>query len=291
MTLIYSQQFVQGIVLVADNRASKPIGNGKYDPWRDNTQKIFRIKEHIFISFCGDIEFAGAIIGFLIHQANERSELGNLLVFHKKGPKLIKFAYEQLSKDLNRRPDVDFIVAGIDFRRPETVTENGKFAGYMAGIFEKRTFKISCPSFEITESNFFNNPSLISGSGTPALDEKMAKGLQGLYNFNGMSTLEYHGMLIADSLKNKSEELGISSVGGLFQIVTIDQSGSRFIGYKSRSKEHKDPLTLDLEMTIRNGKWVQRDLKTGTEIALLSPPEVVEAFRADGSQELFALLN
>lgn len=71
MTLIYGQQFIDGIIITADSRASKLNPTGKYDPWKDNTQKIFRIKGHLFVSFCGDIDFAGSIISFLINEVRK----------------------------------------------------------------------------------------------------------------------------------------------------------------------------------------------------------------------------
>ncbi|MFZ3020294.1 MAG: hypothetical protein WA051_02125 [Minisyncoccia bacterium] len=291
MTLIYSQQFLQGIVLVADSRSSKVDTAGKYDAWRDNTQKIFRIKDHTFISFCGDIEFAGVIIQFLIRQVHEKSQLANIHVFYRKAPKLIKFAYEQLARVLNRRPLVEFIIAGVDFSRPELIKENGKIVGHIGNVFDKKAFKISCPKFEIKESGFLNHSQLIGGSGTPALEEGLATDLQGLYNFGGIGPLDYHGMLISGALKENAEKLGIDTVGGLFQIVVIDQNGSRFVGYKSRSKEHEDPNTLDLEMALRNGRWVQKNLKTGKETPLLYPPEIIDAIKINDSPELFALLE
>ena len=283
MTVIYGQEFMQGIVMIADSRASKSD-----KPWADNTQKIFRLGGHLFISFCGDIDFAGSIIEFLITQINHKKELSNPHIFFRKGPKLIKYAYDYLVLKSQRKPDIGFIVAGMDYDRPERVMENGKVTGYISNIFDKKTFKIYSPNFIPEEANFFKKPILALGSGA-FLVNKFENDFKRLSNFGGIGPLHYHAMIISGAIKEEAEKAGETSVGGLFQIVVIDTEGSRFVPYKSRSSENNDPNFLDLEMTMRDGRWVQRHLKTNKEVFLLHPPEVIKV--NDDSAELFALLN
>ena len=181
-----------------------------------------------------------------------------------------------------------FVIAGIDFNRPEPIMDNGKMTGYMEGFFDKKVFQISSPNFEVVEANFFKRPILILGSGATVINS-LEDDFKELYKFGGVGNLDARALIISGGLKDKAEKLGINSVGGLFQIVVIDPKGSRFIPYKSRSPENKNPIFLDLEMAIKDGRWVQRDLKTGKEIILLHPPEVV-SINSDSS-DLFAILN
>jgi hypothetical protein len=283
MTVIYGQEVVQGIVMIADSRASK-----SGEPWADNTQKIFRLGGHLFISFCGDIDFAGSIIEFLIRQIDKKKELSNPHIFFRKGPKLIKFAYNDLVSKSKRNPDLGFIIAGMDYRRPEKIMENGKVTGYMNNLFDKKTFKVSSPAFIPEEANFFKKPILALGSGA-FLINKFENFFKKLYNFEGIGSLNYHGLIISGAIKDEAEKVGEKSVGGLFQIVVIDPEGSRFVPYRTKSIENTDSNFLDLEMTMNNGRWIQRHLVTGKEVVLLYPPEVIRV--NDDSAELFALLN
>lgn len=291
MTVIYGQHFIDGIVMIADSRASKINADNTYDPWRDNTQKIFHLGEHLFISFCGDIGVAGSIIAFLLEQINLKPNLGNPFVFFDKGPKLIKYAHKCLSAQANRKIDVGFIIGGIDFNRPQPIKDkDGKITGHMP-FFDKKLFKISSPDFQPVESDVIKHPILILGSGASVID-KLEEDLKSLYKFGGINDLNGlwgRASVASGSLKEGIEKLGIDSVGGLFQIVMIGPNGSGFLPYKSRSPQNKDPIKLDLEMTIKNGRWVQIDLNTGKEIEILHPLEVVKI--EDNSPELFAILE
>jgi hypothetical protein len=283
MTIIYGQEFVQGIVMIADSRASKSSS-----PWADNTQKIFHLGGNLFISFCGDIEFAGSIIECLIRRIEQEKEFANPHIFFQKGPKFIKFVYDYLVSKNNRNSDLGFIIAGIDYCRPEKIMENGKITGYMNDLFDKKTFKIFSPNFISEEANFFKKPILALGSGA-FLINKLEDNFKKLYNFGGIGELDSRGLIISGVIKDEAEKVGEKSVGGLFQIVVIDHKGFRFVPYKTRSINNKDLNFLDLEMNIKNGRWIQRNLLTGKEIQLLYPPEVIRT--ADDSAELFALMD
>lgn len=289
MTLVVGQQFFQGIVMIADSRASV-LGGGKIIPWRDNTQKIFRLQEHLFIGFAGDIEFAGSIIAFLIKQINERRKLGQLHLFYSKAPKLIKYAYKVLSDKFGEKRLVSFMVGGVDFRRPAPVKDSrGKVTSYLS-IYDKKLFKLESPEFEMQASSIPNNPILIMGSGEPALVglERDFEKLQ--FGINPSLPLSFHASLIGMTLRNKAKKLGIDTVGGLFQIMTIDNNGSRFLGYKSRSNfeigEEEKNDELDVELIVKNGRLIQKNLISGKESLLLWPPEVLEI--KDPSTDLFA---
>ena len=261
--------------------------NGQFVPWNDNTQKIFHLYKHLFISFAGDIEFAGSIIAFLLRQINQRPKVGNIHIFHYKGPKLLRYAYEFLSQKRGDRPSLEFMVGGMDFTRPAKVlNKDGSVSNSTLAIFDKVLFKFSCPDFSIEEATMANNRILVMGSGESAVgkeEEKAFKEMQ--FGMRADLPLIHQASFIEYDLKEKIKELGIETVGGLFQIVTIDLNGSAFHQYKTRSPGNTSD-ELDLELVIRNGRYVQRNLKTGKEIPLLTPPEVIRI--KDSSIELFA---
>lgn len=276
MTIIIGQQFMGGIILISDSRASKAIGD-KFFPWKDNTQKIFRLSPEMFIGFSGDIEFAGYIIAFLIEELIKKPELQKIKFFSIKGPKIIKHVYDSLTKQLKRSPSIDFIVCGMDYSRPaRTVDENGKTIGYME-IYDKEVFKISSPLF-LPDTTSFESPNIASGSGLPAFevikDEFAKHYLNGAFGFN--TPLAYTAMVFADLISKKIKELGIDSVGGMIQIAVIDNQGIGYVPYQSRSSYNKG-TGLDLEIYMNDsGRFIQRNLNTNKEIQLLFPPEVIK---------------
>lgn len=273
---------------MADCRASIQTGNDVI-PWRDNTQKVFFLDKHLIIGFAGDIETAGSIIAFLSRQIHDRPQLGNIHIFARKGPALIKYAYEELSKN---KPvgEVAFIIAGVDFNRPERVVDSaGKVTGHMP-FFDRKVFKLSSPDFLLHNTSILESPIVIIGSGTPALTEELEKSFKGLqFSFALAGSLAISATTISGILMSKAREVGIDSVGGLMQIAVIENTGAGFVPYKSRSDSHKGPH-LDLELSINpDGRFVQKNLITGQEVLVLSPPEVIQI--KDPAVQLFADLE
>lgn len=282
MTVVLGQHFMEGVAVMADCRASISK-SGKVTPWRDNTQKVFFLNPEIVLGFAGDIGFAGSIISFVSHHMETKPEFGQPHVFSKKAPSVFKYAYKKLCEQTGSKPSVAFIIAGNDLsRKQKVVDKDGKFAGYVS-ITEKIVFKMSAPDF-LPEFASIAKPNVIIGSGTPGLEE-IEKDLFSLqFNVNGGDVT--FGAVISDhALRENIKKKGIDTVGGLSQIAVIDNKGPRFIPYQGKREAFSDG-ELDVEMIIRNGRFVQRDLVTGKEVELLFPPEVVSI--TDQGEELFA---
>jgi len=286
MTLIAGQLFFQGLVLIADSRASISK-NGIIYPWRDNTRKIFLLSNNLAIGFAGDIEFAGSIIGFLGSQIEKRPRLGNLHVFYNKGPKLIRHAYKFLSEKTREKRRVGFMIASLDPNRPEPIkNEKGQISGHI-GIYDKKLFAISFPDDSFEEAGF-NKPSLVLGSGELAVKEKEDE-LKKLRFGLVVDSLYFQASLMDFILRKKIKELGIDTVGGLSQILMIEPKGSSFLEYKGKSDLDNSTDILDVELVIKGDTLVQRNLITGKEIPLLIPPDVIKI--KDPSTDLFADLG
>jgi hypothetical protein len=284
MTVVIAQHFFQGLIVVADSRSSK-LKNGSWIPWRDNTQKIFFLTPSLIIAFSGDIEFAGTIISFVQRQIKIRPQIGLLHRFIDKGPKLIRYGYQYLAKKHEARP-VGFIVAGIDFSRASPLKdEKGNLIGRLP-IYDKRIIKLVSPEFNLERATL-ENPFLIMGSGEIGV-KGLEESLTDLQFGQMLNSLDFQAMLIEILLREKIKFLGIDTVGGLSQIAIIDNNGPRFQNYKGKKDPDKDG-DLDVEMVFQNGRFVQKDLKTGKEIVLLHPPEIIKIEEDDS--ELFAELN
>ncbi len=282
MTVVLGQHFMEGVAVIADCRASLSK-SGTTFPWRDNTQKVFFLNAEIIIGFAGDIEFAGSMIAFVSHHMTNKPKFGQPHIFLKKSLSVLKYAYEKLCEKTGRKPDIAFVIASNDLsRKQKVVDKDGKFTGYI-NITDKIVFKSASPYFT-PELASISKPNVIIGSGTPGLNdiEKDLFNLQ--FNVNGGDVS--FGVVISDhALRENIKKKGIDTVGGLSQIAVIDGKGPRFIPYKGKREPFNDG-DLDVEMTIRNNRFVQRDLITGKEIELLFPPEVVSIVNED--EELFA---
>lgn len=271
---------------MADSRSSLD-SKGNVVPWRDNTQKVFFLTQGIVVGFAGDIEFAGSILSFVAQQLVKYPKLQNLHIFSDKFPRLTKFAYEQVAAQLKRRPQVGFIVAGMDFARPAPVKdEQGKYTGRHLAIFDKKVFKILAPNFQPEHTNMAN-PFVIMGSGEPGI-EKLAPDFKEMIFGQVSGDLTFEAVVIDGSLREEIRKQNITTVGGLTQIAVIDSKGPRYVPYQGKREPFKFTGSdeMEVEMVYKDGRFTQRDLKTGKEAQLLYPPEVVKV--KDDSSDLFA---
>lgn len=285
MTLVFGQKLFQGLILIADSRTTF-FRNQQIVALQDNAQKIFRLGEHSFIAFCGDFEFAEKIISFLFLRIKADSRFKSLHYLCEKGPKVLRYAYNYLAKEKNKNCSVSFILGGVDFSRPARDSQ-GRVIG--VAIFDRRLLMVDfLPSFNIKEVDG-QDPLIIMGSGEPALDASAESMRNMQFQISAIIPLDFHAFMAADSLKTNAEKLGILTVGGLFQIVVIDSSGSRFVPYQASSVPMSGELDVELGVAADNHHLIQRNLKTGKEIPLLFPGEVLKLTGA--STKLFAYQN
>lgn len=286
MTLVAGQLFFQGIVMTADSRVTV-FKNNRIIALKDIGQKLFHFPNNIILGFCGDYDFATSILDFLSRQVEKRPKLQNIFIFYDKAPKLIRYAYEVLSQRKKLRPQVNFLIGGIDFKRPTIVKETGGKKIILGNILNGKLFAFYCPDFIKKEANH-EDSILVIGSGSPSKEntEKDLKKLQ--YSIRADLPLIHAASLISWALRNESKKLKIETVGGLFQVATIDLNGTAFHAYETRSEVNNSD-ELDLALFIRDGRYIQKNLKTGEEKPLLRPHEVINI--EDPSDEIFADLE
>ncbi|MBY0293937.1 hypothetical protein K2Q08_01235 [Patescibacteria group bacterium] len=266
MTVSFGHLFLTGVVVIADSRISTKGGG----PWGDSAQKVFFLNEKIIIAFAGDIEAAAMIIDFLVKAIKQKPELGELSTFVETAPALIKAAWEDVPGEVADK-HVAFIVAGMDFDKPLIPTGVDGVQNRTVGLYERRVVAInSMEDFEPEEANM-EYPSLIIGTGSAGLEvlrNDFAKSQNGMLP----SKLDFHASIMEISLRKEIKGMDIDSVGGLSQIAVIDSHSSRFLTY-----EGGDPIDgTPSAMLVKNNRFIQKNLKTGEEIPLLYPPEVVQ---------------
>lgn len=281
MTVVIAQQFAEGIVIIADSRVS--IGE---DPWADVAQKLFFLGPDLAIGFAGDIEFAGATIYGLSKIIKKKPELGVLDNFVKKAPEIMRLIWDAIPEPKAKR-SIGFIIAGLDRSKPQKVVdEKGKVIGYIPNMFEMSVIKLSSSENFLPRTVSFEEPFVIIGSGKGGI-EGLEKDFRDLQNGNFSEDLSFKAVVMETSLRQRIRDLGIDTVGGLSQIAVIGASGSHFVTYEGK-KDLKD-LESHIELIHKNGRFIQKDHKTGKEVTLLHPAEVINL--PDNVGELFAKLE
>lgn len=284
MTLVYGQLYFQGIVLLADSRTTFVRSDRKIVALQDNAQKIFRLAEHTFIAFSGDFEFANLILAFLYRNIEVNQRLNSLHYLFNKAPKILRYAYNILATEKKEKRPVSFMIAGMDHNRPLRDK-----AGRPVGIhlFDNKLLRISFPGFVIEDATH-KNPILVMGSGEPAIEgnEDAFKDFQ---FGQPILPLVNYAAIIDERLKQKVRELSINTVGGLFQIVTIDLGGSAFHPYQASSRPFSGKMDVELIIDPDTGRYIQRNRTTGKEMPLLLPYEVLR--QNNFETKLFALIT
>lgn len=279
MTVVVGQRFVEGnIMMMADSRISVLGGDKNPIPWKDIAQKIIRLDTNLFIAYSGNVEFAANIIYFIMVYLQKYPKYKNLQLFKIKAPKIIRHAYNVLSKEFREKRDVEFMVGATDFSRPARDSK-GRIVGI--AIFNNFLFKMVFPN-NTTEEASFNKPILIMGSGSPAIDDQDLKEMQ-LKGLGGLQNFLFICHVITYGIKTKVKELGIETVGGMYQIISIHRDGSGFTPYETI--DDRGELTLGLKLNSDGTRYIQYNKKTGKEITLLYPDEILKI--TNKSRELF----
>lgn len=277
MTLVFGQQFIFGVTLMADSRTS--LGG---EPWRDNVQKIYRLSSHMYIGFAGDIDFASNILAFVFDSIEKNPKLKSPTVFAYKGPKIIRYAYNVMVRERGEERAVEFVVAGRDFNRPAR-DSSGIILG--VAIYDTHLFTIQFPGYKIKKTNLHDSFVAIGSGSVAVMAEKgWLDGLQ-----DNMSRIQYdltiHVTHIA--LQERIKKLGIDTVGGMYQIIVIDDmGGSGFTPYQMASEHYSGEIDCEMVLDSSGKRFIQRNLKTGKEMPLLYVHEVLQIIGR--SRELFA---
>jgi hypothetical protein len=273
MTVVLGQQFLQGVIIIADCRASW-VQNGEIIARQDVAQKVFFLTPHLLIGFAGHIELAGELIRLLVQRVNERPHFGNIHQFYMHAPRFLRHHHKQ--KGGFKGDDVHFIVGGVDFRRPERCLDDmGKIKGFMP-FYDRKVFKMESPSFVPIETDPIKKPAVVIGNGMEAFTEEIESDFKKLqFSFALAGSLALSGVTMGGLLYEKVRKVGIDEVGGMMQIAIIENTGWGVVPYKGRSYERSKNDSLDLETYMNDrGRIVQKNLLTGEEIELLFPPEV-----------------
>ena len=255
MTMVIGCHFPEGVVLLADSRASWVEGEKSQDTiYQDTLQKILPLAEGMVIGFAGDVACALAVMSHVHENVSTTPKLRNIRIL---GTELGRYAtnfYEQYCSRLTRKPPIELILAGIDHK-----TKEAYIWVYNHPNFSPKNVK-----------NYF----AILGSGA-SIEQSLIQRWPELFAHQP-GNLKAKADWLFPELELQLQKQGITNIGGLFQILMIDATGVRPLTYGSISLD-PDQYSENYEMKIERGVWEQVDITTGESVKLKKPYEVLRS--------------
>ena len=255
MTMVVGCHFPEGIVLIADSRASWIEGEESPDTvYQDILQKILPLAEGIVIGFAGDVKCALAVMSHIHERVRSTTKLRNIRILGTELSRHAKNYYRQYCVKLRQRPRIELLLAGLDNKKKEVYLWI-----YESPIFSPKEVK----------SNF-----AIIGSG--ALIEQSLNQKWATLFTHQPGNLKAKADWLFPELRQQLEEQSIMNVGGLFQILLIDETGVRPLTYGSVTLD-PDQFSENYEMRIKRGVWEQVNITTGDSVKLRKPLDVLRS--------------
>ncbi len=254
MTMVVACHFDDGAVVIADSRVTweKPIGR----VFSDTAQKIIPIAPKVALAFAGDVLLATVIANKIRAEIkkHKRSRIPSVIARHL--PRAAKFCFKQYQKEYEKRTGkkccVSFILGGVE--------HNGEIALW---VCESPTFVLQSirKSFAVVGSGNVVD-SYLQQKYTELIDKRLV--------------LKNRADELLIGLESELKKHGIDSVGGLFQTILLSKEGIAPLNYGFFDV---DPEIggKSKEMKFENGKWIQKDLATGSNIQLLSPYAILQS--------------
>lgn len=296
MSVVAGCLLFDGVLLAADSRVTFPRPSFS-DVHVDYAQKLFAVAPGTALGYVGSITVASLLLRELFAQISQRRRVDPISLalwmtrffratysrtFHIHGGAAVAFMIASSLHDRHTivaREDVAAIVRRITsghspFQRnwmpgilvkilqtPPT-TQLVEIPGTTRGIL----YTMESPSFVPVPCRPLHFAAIGSGSGaltTVSRNHDMIVAGQ-----PGNTSME--SMFLAEAIQEFIRDNGITSVGGLYQIVKVRGRQVEFIGLQSQY-----PVGgTQIELIMRNERLIQRNATTGREMQLLYPWEI-----------------
>ena len=254
MTIGFGAKIASGVVVIADSRVTWPTRHNR--DFSDNLQKLYVLGSGSVICFAGDVDIAREMLRDLSENVFHTDDIRSLK--DNVGP-FLRNCYSQLRSEAC----VEFLLGGVHRE------------GYMV--------KYTSPDFDADSISPWLGYHII-GSGEvirPALPIMEKQFLDLAIYSDGEAVC--HTAIFTSHIRNLLRNLRVDTVGGLLQIAFIGEKGISFLsdGLRTVGRPGGD---VDYCMNFKDGRFVQRNNKTGQEIVLKTvfdhlPKE--EVFRRD----------
>lgn len=241
MTMVAAGVFEDGAVLISDSRAS--YKHSKRLIPNDSLQKILPIGRVRVFCYSGSVSIANKAVLELQRLNHQKKDFQYLDAIIKKLPGLLKTIYKRA---VTREKE-----GGL------SVIVGGKL---LSG--EIKFWHMQAPNFYPHEINSHK----VIGSGSVVKDYLDAE----IGNIRQKTGLKAKADALILGLSGELSRHGIDSVGGLFQVVVIDDQGVRPFdhGYVDLNPEEPGSAAY---MHMENGQWIQHNLTNGEKVPVLNP--------------------
>jgi hypothetical protein len=295
MSVVAGCSLFNGVLLAADCRVTIQHPD-RSDVYVDTAQKLFPLAPGVALGFVGNLEVAAYLLRTLFDQIPRR---------HRRDPvslslwlpRFFKAAYAKLLPRLrNRNQSITFLVGSVLDGERNVIDRE-----IMVHIFRKSMFgetALRMNSYSALWVQIFQTPpecryielpgtshSVLYVMRSPNFEIEPYPPLQFVAIGSGETVMEeialYHEailegslsgfpdpvLILRDAISDFIQERKIQSVGGLYPVLKV--SGHEIVGVGMLAET---PIggTL-IQLTMRNDRWVQRNLITGKEIELLPP--------------------
>lgn len=284
MSVVIAAAFLDQAVLISDSRLT--LGD---ETTHDVLKKIYQLGPHLAVGFTSnDVGVSTRIIQELTRysKAARTSSTSYLL---SRLPRVANYHYQKLTS--KQRPPMSFSYAGIITDRYDLMPNETAF-----NLFSKYKGSFSPPEklaryLLASKDGFIPLPPPIPVIAVQLLPENKTYSFRNLgIDVRGsgsgiMSDIEpeVHKILLCNdswtrvvmlqiSIKDFCKKSGIKTVGGLNQVVSIDNNGVQPQSYSYRTANSDGSWSSGKRMEHRSGGWVQIDLDTGRELPVLDNP-------------------
>jgi 20S proteasome alpha/beta subunit len=250
MTLVVACRFQKGAVILADSRATWLAG-GVESSVEDTLQKILVVGPHAALAYAGNVSVAACVVDEL----RRRGEFGpNKVVLGKMSVDLPRIAKRCLSQSRHKHSAidcaVDLVFTGVD------------------GTGRVAVWHLSAPKFELTE---VDHDFIAVGSGSQAVTGYLRANFATIDQLPDLKSQADHLIRRLESELRRAE---IETVGGLFQVITVNRDGIRPMSYGFAGLDPEGP-PRSRSMRAVAGSWVQRVESSGTEVPLSEPGALI----------------
>jgi hypothetical protein len=250
MTMVAACHFADGAVIIADSRATW-VGPG-VPIFQDELQKILPLGPKIGLAFAGDVAAAALIARQLRQRLRKDEKARALRKLAADVPRIARHYYSIYKARTGKDHGLQLILCGA--------TESRRVGVWW---FESPHF----------DSHKLENGFVVVGSGSIVaayLKSEMERIARDAPDLKARADMLLVGL--EGALQGKD----VDTVGGLFQIILVDQGGIRPLRYGFLDLDPELPARAKT-MEMVAGRWTQSDLATGETIPLIKPARLLSA--------------
>lgn len=293
MSVVVGFGFPEEAILISDSRVS--FEGSRIEP-RDEIRKTYQLGRNLAVGFTSQhVKFTFELLRRITNYSQKKSKSKATLYLLDKIPKVAKYHYQKMSEKIKRKPRMEFVYAGVITDRYlsvpgkvifELMKERGggripaKIAVGMQTL-QDGIMRLPPPSPVVTKQIFPSGEMLpfvslgfvVSGTGS-GIAKKISE--SGAELFFADSEIPMRLMMIRGICDGYIKEANIKTVGGLVQILKINEKGVFPMLYSRTDVTKKGEEVKTETLSFIDGEWVMENHKTGKVTRVKQNPLIVD---------------